>query len=120
MFLPCACRFKDKLRVVGEIDGKKFKSPKELIGGGDVEWKYNFKADYKIYSWKVLEEKSMKISLMRSKTLPYGSVTLNLFHLATGPMEHNLPSLDVSLIPKCRLCEINKAPGEELRYHQIR
>jgi hypothetical protein len=69
-------RFKDKLRVVGDLDGKKFKSPKELIGGGDVEWKYTFQYSYKIFSWKFLEEKTLKLSLMRSKTLPYGKVII--------------------------------------------
>ena len=65
-------RFRDKLRVVGDWDGKKFKTKKELVGGGDVNWKYTWKYEYKIFAASWLEQKELKLKLMSSKTECYG------------------------------------------------
>jgi len=87
-------RFKEKLKISGEFDDKKFKSKKELIGGGDVHWKFNWKSSYRIFSWRYLEEKKLKIQCKLSKSQVYGQCSVDLHTLATGPAEHNLPILD--------------------------
>ena len=68
------CRFKDKLKIVGDFDGKQFKTSKELIGGGDVSWKFNWTHDYKIYTYKWLEQKELVLKLMLSDTECYGKI----------------------------------------------
>jgi len=88
-------RFKDKLKIEGDFDEKKFKSKKELIGGGDVSWKkFSFVFEYKIFSWTLLEQRELKIKLMLSKTECYGSVAVDLYTIATGVVEHDLPIID--------------------------
>jgi len=90
-------RFKDKLRLLCFFDDKSFKTKKELISGsGEIEWKYQWKHEYKLFSWRYLEERKFKIQCVREGKQLVGSISIDLYTLATGTVEHNLPLLDVS------------------------
>lgn len=87
-------RFKEAMRIVGDFDGKKFKTKKKIIGGGDVSWGYFWRHEYKIFSHRTLEQREVKLRCMLSKTEIYGTVSVDLYTIATGPVEHNLPITD--------------------------
>eukprot|EP01118_Nematostelium_gracile_P006494 TRINITY_DN2086_c0_g1_i2.p1 TRINITY_DN2086_c0_g1~~TRINITY_DN2086_c0_g1_i2.p1 ORF type:complete len:502 (-),score=144.93 TRINITY_DN2086_c0_g1_i2:35-1540(-) len=87
-------RFKDKLKLVCDLDDKRFKTKKELIGGGDVSWKFTWKSEFKVFSHRVLEEKFFRITCMRSNSEVYGRTSVDLYTIVTGPEEHNLPLID--------------------------
>jgi len=98
-------RFRDKLKLHIELDGgQKDKSSKQVISGaGEVKWKGPYKFDYKIWSYKHLGEKLILIRVMKSKTEEIGRLSIDLWTVATGPKEHNLPINDLEGKPIGRL-----------------
>jgi len=89
-------RFRDKLKVILEVDGQKQKSKKQVIGGaGDVKWKGPYKFDYKIWSFKHLGEKQLIVHVNKSSAEEIGRVAVDLWTVATGPKDHNLPITDL-------------------------
>lgn len=108
--LKCRHRFKEKLRVRLFFDDRKFKTDKELVGGGDVTWKNHFSFEWTQnadntssfvmdFVKNQLESKSLKIQVFcqhdeRTNKQPLGTCTVDFYTMATGPVDHNLPLFD--------------------------
>lgn len=97
-------RFKEKLKVILEVDDKRFKTRKQLVGGGDVAWKYVVRFEWQLRQprtsdtfealKKELQSRFFKATLTCQhdrKKNPLGSVSLDLLTACTGPVDHNLP-----------------------------
>jgi len=90
-------KFKEKLQVRGSLDGLEFKSDRELVGGGDVEWPgFVWNTVWRTKDYNTLESRKLKLWVVckHDKDDPYGSCEVDLWTLATGPSDHNLPLLD--------------------------
>jgi len=91
-------RFKEELKLYCQFDDKKFKSKRVQCGGGDVEWKnFSWKMDdFLVYNIRFLQEKTFTIDIgcKHDKNELVGSVSVDLYTLATGPVDHNLPLTD--------------------------
>eukprot|EP01117_Protostelium_nocturnum_P011573 TRINITY_DN41_c0_g1_i11.p1 TRINITY_DN41_c0_g1~~TRINITY_DN41_c0_g1_i11.p1 ORF type:complete len:667 (-),score=232.04 TRINITY_DN41_c0_g1_i11:99-2099(-) len=97
-------RFRDKLKIVIDFDGTKLKTKKQVISGaGDAKWKGPYKCDYHANSYKRLDDKNLILKLMKSKTEEVGRISVDLWTLATGPKDHNLPIQDPQGRPMGRL-----------------
>eukprot|EP01114_Cavostelium_apophysatum_P021932 TRINITY_DN778_c0_g1_i1.p1 TRINITY_DN778_c0_g1~~TRINITY_DN778_c0_g1_i1.p1 ORF type:complete len:514 (-),score=137.89 TRINITY_DN778_c0_g1_i1:78-1619(-) len=98
------------MRVRIFFDDRKFKTEKEPVGGGDVSWKSHFIYDYiqpsehtsmvvVEFVKKQLEQKHMKIQVLcqhdeKTSGTPLGQCSVDLYTLATGPVDHNLSLQD--------------------------
>lgn len=116
-------RFKEKLKIEGEFDNFKFKTSKVLIGGGDIAWKYNWKQNYQVHSISELEQRYLRLKCFRSKADLYGSLQLDLWTIATGPVDHNLPLLDADKKVVGRLhfsCEMRQIASVTVQFKEVK